>query len=206
MNGSSLRIALISARITMKANSATRMRQSTTPNSSAATAKTKSVWPSGRMRLIVPSPGPRPNQPPRMNDSVAMSILNVSPDAGSRKRLMRCGDVRNGEERRHQADAGRAGEPDHPDQTHARHVEQRAPDQRDQHGLAEIRLQHQKRHDDDQQSAARSYWPAFPAASPISPNSQAIRITKAGLRNSDGCMLTPRMTSQRRAPLISAPK
>ena len=40
----------------------------------------------------------------------------------------------------------------------------------------------------------------------VSPNSQAIRITKAGLRNSDGWMLTPRMTSQRRAPLISAPK
>ena len=38
-----------------------------------------------------------------------------------------------------------------------------------------------------------------------SPNSQAIRITKAGLRNSDGWMLTPRMTSQRRAPFTSAP-
>ncbi len=38
-----------------------------------------------------------------------------------------------------------------------------------------------------------------------SPNSQAIRMTKAGLRNSDGWMLTPRMTSQRRAPLTSAP-
>ena len=41
---------------------------------------------------------------------------------------------------------------------------------------------------------------------PDSPNSQAIRTTKAGLRNSDGCTLTPRITSQRRAPLISAPK
>ena len=41
---------------------------------------------------------------------------------------------------------------------------------------------------------------------PDSPNSQAIRITKAGLRNSDGWTLTPRITSQRRAPLISAPK
>ena len=38
-----------------------------------------------------------------------------------------------------------------------------------------------------------------------SPNSQAIRITKAGLRNSDGWMLTPRITIQRRAPLTSAP-
>ena len=39
-----------------------------------------------------------------------------------------------------------------------------------------------------------------------SPNSQAIRITKAGLRNSDGWMLTPSRTIQRRAPLTSAPK
>ena len=39
-----------------------------------------------------------------------------------------------------------------------------------------------------------------------SPNSQAIRMTKAGLRNSDGWMLTPNRISQRRAPLISAPK
>ena len=30
-------------------------------------------------------------------------------------------------------------------------------------------------------------------------------MTKAGLRNSDGWMLTPKITSQRRAPLISAP-
>ena len=41
---------------------------------------------------------------------------------------------------------------------------------------------------------------------PDSPNSQAIRITKAGFRNSDGWMFMPRITSQRRAPLISAPK
>ena len=31
-------------------------------------------------------------------------------------------------------------------------------------------------------------------------------MTKAGLRNSDGWMLMPRMTIQRRAPLMSAPK
>ena len=39
-----------------------------------------------------------------------------------------------------------------------------------------------------------------------SPNSQATMMTKAGLRNSDGWMLTPSSTSQRRAPLISGPK
>ena len=41
------------------------------PNSSAATANTKSAWLSGRMRFTVPSPGPRPNQPPRTKDSIA---------------------------------------------------------------------------------------------------------------------------------------
>ena len=39
-----------------------------------------------------------------------------------------------------------------------------------------------------------------------SPNSQATKMTKAGLRNSDGWMLRPSSTSQRRAPLISTPK
>ena len=55
----------------------------------SVTAKTKSACASGRMRLTVPSPGPRPNQPPRRKDSTAVSTWNVSPDAGSRKRLMR---------------------------------------------------------------------------------------------------------------------
>ena len=67
------------------------------PNSSAATANTKSAWLSGRMRLTVPSPGPRPNQPPRMKDSTALSIWKVSPEEGSMNRLMRratCGTVR----------------------------------------------------------------------------------------------------------------
>ncbi len=118
-------------------------------------------------------------------------------------RCATCGTVKNAVTRPAPAVAA---EPDHPDQAHAGHVKQRAPDQRDQHGLAEVRLQHQQRDDDDQQRQRDACWPAFPAASPVSPNSQAIRMTKAGLRNSDGCTLTPRITSQRRAPLISAPK
>ena len=44
---------------------------------------------SGRMRLTVPSPGPRPSQPPREKDSIAVSTWKVSPDALSRKRSMR---------------------------------------------------------------------------------------------------------------------
>src|SRR5262245_40221965 len=70
-NGSSMRMACMSARSTMNANSTTSTRQSTMPNSSAATAKTKSAWLSGSTRFTVPSPGPRPNQPPRRNDSSA---------------------------------------------------------------------------------------------------------------------------------------
>jgi len=38
-----------------------------------------------------------------------------------------------------------------------------------------------------------------------SANSQEIRITKAGLTNSEGWMLTPASTIQRRAPFTSAP-
>ena len=38
-----------------------------------------------------------------------------------------------------------------------------------------------------------------------SPNSHAMRMTKAGLRNSDGWILIPSKTIQRRAPLTSAP-
>src|SRR5262249_579303 len=95
-NGSSLRMALPSARSTMNANRRTRTRHSTKPNSSAATANTKSASLTGKMGFTVPSPGPWPNQPPRKNDSTAASTWNVSPDAGSRKRLMRratCGIV-----------------------------------------------------------------------------------------------------------------
>ncbi len=80
----------------MKANSPTTTRHSTMPNSSAATAKMKSAWLSGRMRFTVPSPGPCPSQPPRTKDSTALSIWKVSPEDGSMKRFMRlatCGTV-----------------------------------------------------------------------------------------------------------------
>ena len=59
------------------------------PNSSAPTANTKSVWLSGRLRLAMPSPGPRPNQPPLEKASIAVSTWKVSPEAGFMKRLMR---------------------------------------------------------------------------------------------------------------------
>ena len=48
------------------------------------------------MRFTVPSPGPRPSQPPRRMDSSAVSTWKVSPDCGDRKRSMRpatCGSI-----------------------------------------------------------------------------------------------------------------
>ena len=57
----------------MKANNAASTMQTMTPNSSPITAKIKSVCESGRMRLIVPSPGPLPNQEPEMKLSSAVS-------------------------------------------------------------------------------------------------------------------------------------
>ena len=48
------------------------------PNSSPVTANTKSVCASGRMRLYMPSPGPRPSQPPERMLCSAVSTWNVS--------------------------------------------------------------------------------------------------------------------------------
>ena len=42
-----------------------------------------------------------------------------------------------------QADTCGRGQAKHPNKTHPRHIEQRAPNERDQHGLAEIRLYHE---------------------------------------------------------------
>ena len=160
VNRSSLRMARSSERMTMKANSATSTRQSATPNSSPATANTKSVWLSGNMRLTVPSPGPLPNQPPRMKLSVAMSMLKVSPDAGLRKCWMRRGDVRHGVIGHGQPAGGDAGDAEHPDQPHAGHEEQRAPHQHDQHGLAEVGLDAPAAPPRRAAKRARSRWPA----------------------------------------------
>ncbi len=64
-------------------------RQRMAPNSSAATAKMKSVWLSGMMRFTVPSPGPLPNQPPCWKASSATSTWNVSAVPGSMNLSMR---------------------------------------------------------------------------------------------------------------------
>src|SRR2546423_13513754 len=61
------------------------------PNSSAATANTKSVWLSGRLRFAIPSPGPRPNQPPFQVDMAMEAFWNggwfgLGPGEGVAKR------------------------------------------------------------------------------------------------------------------------
>ena len=60
------------------------------PNSSAPTAKTKSVWLSGRMRLTVPSPGPAA-EPAAAREAFQREIdVEGVARAGSMKRWMRC--------------------------------------------------------------------------------------------------------------------
>ena len=127
------------------------------------------------------------------------------PTDGSMKRLMRLVHVRHEEVGAGKPDRRGAGEPRDPDHAHAGHEEQRAPHQRDQHGLAEVRLQHQRRRRPRSAGRARSCWPACRPCASNSANSQEIRITNAGLTNSEGWMLTPASTIQRRAPFTSAP-
>jgi hypothetical protein len=72
-----------------------------------------------------------------------------------------------------------------PEPGHAGHEKHPAPDRRRQHGLAEIRLRHQKRRDnaeqdDGEQIAGISGW------RDRSENSHAQITTKAGFMNSDG--------------------
>ena len=72
-------------------------RQTTKPNSSPATAKTKSACASGSAFLTRPSPGPRPSSPPLPKASIALVIWKVSPEDGSRKRSTRlrtCGSTK----------------------------------------------------------------------------------------------------------------
>ena len=151
VNGSSLRMARASARMTMKANSATSARQSATPNSSAATANTKSVWLSGQQplhgalarALAEPAAAHEAFGGDVDIEGVARGRIEEALDAA---RHVRHREIGGG-----QADAGDAGDAEHPDQPHAGHEEQRAPHQRDQHGLAEVGLHHQQRDHQQQQ-------------------------------------------------------
>ena len=102
-----------------------------------------------------------------------------------------------GEECAAHADAADAGDPQ-PMQT--RHEEQRRPDDRDQHGLAEIGLQHQRHDRQGQQHQSQDIARHVRRRAP-SEKAQAARTTKAGFTNSDGWM--PKI--QRLAPLTSWP-
>ena len=77
-------------------------------------------------------------------------VVDLEGVAGGRieEALDALGDVRHDEIGAGEPDDRGAAEAGDPDQAHAGHEEQRAPDQRDQHGLAEVGLQHQQRHHD----------------------------------------------------------
>ena len=112
------------------------------PNSSAATANTKSVWLSGRIRLTVPSPGP--SEPAAALEGFER-LVDVEGVAGGRvaESLDALRHVRNEHVRARKSDRGGAAQSHHPNETHAGEEEQCAPDERDQHRLAEIGLQHE---------------------------------------------------------------
>ncbi len=65
---------------------------------------------------------------------------------------------------RDEPDRGGAAEPGHPDEPHAGEEEQRAPDQRDQHGLPEIGLQHEPGYRERQQRQRHGVGGHFRAA------------------------------------------
>ena len=55
-------------------------------------------------------------------------------------------------------------------------------------------------------SSTANSLPGSSGRLPPSANRNAVRITNAGFRNSAGCTDTPRIDSQRRAPLASSPR
>ncbi len=101
---------------------------------------------------MVPSPGPCPNQPPRAKDF----RRHVDLECVARRRIHEALDapryVRHEQIGAEQPADGRAGEADDPDHAHAGHEEQRAPHHQDQHGLAEVRLEHQQGHHQQQRA------------------------------------------------------
>ena len=80
------------------------------PNSSPATAKTKSVWLSGMMRLTVPSPGPDA-EPAAVHDRLAAHVDLERVALAGQEAVDAAGDMREdrvGGERAADADARRA--------------------------------------------------------------------------------------------------
>ena len=154
-NGSWLREASQRPRSTMKPKKAISAMQATMPNSSPVTAKMKSVWASGRMRLYTPSPGPAPEPAAGENalergvdlkgvdhaaggvgvDEAQHALVNV------RRKLV-------GGEPAGDADPADA---DHPEPVQPGDEEQRGPDDRHQHGLSEVGLEDQRRDGQRQQ-------------------------------------------------------
>ena len=191
-NGSSFADAWRSARSTMKANRATSSRHSTMPNSSAATAKTKSVWLSGRMRLTVPSPGTAPEPAAALEGF--QRLVDVEGVAGGRvdEALDASRHVRHREIGAGKPGSGCAGEPEHPDRAACRRERTARPTLRRSAWSGRNRAAAPEPATASASSASAMVFAGISGRRAVSPNSQAIRMTKAGLRNSDGCRLTPR--------------
>ncbi len=116
-------------------------------------------------------------------------------------------DVRDREIGAGEADRRRAAEPDHPDQPHAGQEEQRAPHQRDQHGLAEVGLQHQAGTTASSSSASAMVLAGISGRRADFAEQPGDQDHEGGLEEFRRLDVdAERCTSQRRAPLTSAPK
>ena len=176
----------------MKAKTHDQPMQTMMPNSSPATAKMKSAWASGMMRLTVPSPGPTPNQPPRMSESQRHVDLEGVARCRSREAVDAAGDVREASCRRRRRRRRRAPpSADDPQPRHAGHEEQHAPGDDDQHGLAEIGLGDEQRDDDGRAGSGRRGCRECRCARDSRRTARRQTTTKAGFRNSDGWIDRP---------------
>ncbi len=98
------------------------------PNSSAVTAKMKSVWLSGRMRFTVPSPGPLP-EPAALHEALDGGV-DLEGVAGLRveEAVDARGDVRQQRVGGEQPEHAEAAEAQHPEQVQAGQEDEPAPD------------------------------------------------------------------------------
>ena len=168
------------------------------PNSSAVTAKMKSVWLSGRMRFTVPSPGPCPASRPARSSRWRCRPGTCRPMRG--RGSGRCAPRRAAAACRRRRCPARRAPPRPSTQNQCSPDMKKSPPQtmRDQHGLADIGLQHQRNDRRRAAAGSRGCCRARRVRRPPSENGQAARTTKAGFRNSEGWRRCPQISSAAR--------
>ncbi len=175
------------------------------PNSSPATAKTKSAWLSGMMRLT--DALARPDAEPAAVDDRLAAHVDLEGVAlagrGSGRYGRRRAERRCRRRSRRPRRARRATTIQNHGMPAMKNITPQVPS--DQHGLAEVRLRHQQRHARRRAGSWRRGCRECRAGAACSANSQAQMMTKAGFRNSDGWIDTPANDTQRRAPFTSTP-